>query len=326
MIGVEHIHSLSGRELHDRDGNKIGTVGQIWDDGAGRPGWASVRTGLFGMNESLVPLNDAELRDDQVVVPFDKATVKDAPNVDASQDEPLGPDEVDRLYQHYGMSWEDSSRAYDAGAAATNAGYSGTADASGAGYEGTTGTRYESTSDTGYEGTSGAGYEGTSGAGYEGTTGADRTDVSRGERYRDEADSATGRGEAAGADGMTRSEERLNVGKEREQVGRARLRKYVVTERQQVDVPVEREQVRLEREPITDANRDAAYDGADITESEHEVTLHAERPVVDTETVPVERVRLGKETVTEQQNVGGDVRKERIEADLPDEDGRRNLD
>jgi uncharacterized protein (TIGR02271 family) len=257
MIGTEHIHRLSGRELHDRAGHKIGTVGEIWDDGAGRPGWASVRTGLFGLNESLVPLNDAELRDDHVVVPYDKAKVKDAPNVDASDDEPLDTDGVDRLYQHYGLNAGDSSRDHDAG----------------------------TTGDTGYAGST-----------------------------------------AGASDGMTRSEERLNVDKQREQVGRARLRKYVVTEQQQVDVPVQREEVRLEREPITDANRGAAYAGPAITESEHEVTLHAERPVVETEAVPVERVRLGKETVTDQQTVGGEVRKERVEADLPDEDGRRSLD
>jgi uncharacterized protein (TIGR02271 family) len=122
---------------------------------------------------------------------------------------------------------------------------------------------------------------------------------------------------------MTRSEERLNVGTNTEQVGRARLRKYVVTEQQQVNVPVQHEEVRLDREPITDANRDAAVSGPAISESEHEVTLHAERPVVETEAVPVERVRLNKETVTDEQTVGGEVRKEQIEADLPDEDNRR---
>jgi len=73
--------------------------------------------------------------------------------------------------------------------------------------------------------------------------------------------------------------------------------------------------VRVEREPITDANRGDALSGADITEEEHEVVLHAERPVVQTEAVPVERVRLGTETVTEQETVSGTVRKEQIEVD-----------
>src|ERR687893_425618 len=114
---------------------------------------------------------------------------------------------------------------------------------------------------------------------------------------------------------MTRSEERLVAGTRTEEAGRARLRKYVVTEQQQVSVPVSREKVRLEREPITDANRDAAYSGGDITEEEHEVTLRAERPVVETEAVPVERIRLDKETVTDQERVSADVRKEEIEVD-----------
>jgi uncharacterized protein (TIGR02271 family) len=119
-------------------------------------------------------------------------------------------------------------------------------------------------------------------------------------------------------DAMTRSEERLVAGTRTEEVGRARLRKYVVTEQQQVSVPVSREEVRIEREPITDANRGAALDGPAISEEEHEVTLRAERAVVDTEAVPVERVRLGKETVTENETVSGEVRKEQIEFDGPE--------
>jgi uncharacterized protein (TIGR02271 family) len=114
---------------------------------------------------------------------------------------------------------------------------------------------------------------------------------------------------------MTRSEERLRVGTEQTEAGRARLRKYVVTENVTQTVPVSREEVRVEREPITEANRGDAVDGPGISEEEHEVTLHAERPVTQTETVPVERVRLGTETVTEQQEVGGEIRKEHIETD-----------
>jgi uncharacterized protein (TIGR02271 family) len=114
---------------------------------------------------------------------------------------------------------------------------------------------------------------------------------------------------------MTRSEERLHVGTERIETGRARLRKYIVTENVQTTVPVSREEVRVEREPITDANRDAAMSGPGISEEEHEVTLTAERPVVGKETVPVERVRLGKETTTEERQVTDQVRKEEIELD-----------
>ncbi len=120
-------------------------------------------------------------------------------------------------------------------------------------------------------------------------------------------------------DAMTRSEERLHVGTEQAEAGRVRLRKRVVTEQVTQTVPVSHEEVRLEREPITDANRGDAMSGADISEEEHEVTLHAERPVVAKETVPVERVKLAKETVTEDHEVSETVRKEQI--DDPDIDG-----
>jgi uncharacterized protein (TIGR02271 family) len=122
---------------------------------------------------------------------------------------------------------------------------------------------------------------------------------------------------------MTRSEERLNVGTRSEEVGRARLRKYVITEDVTETVPVSREEVRVQREPITDANVGDAMDGPAISEEEHEVTLHAERPVVEKEAVPVERVRLDKETVTEPEQVNADLRKEDIEVEGPRNTDRR---
>jgi len=97
-----------------------------------------------------------------------------------------------------------------------------------------------------------------------------------------------------------------------------------VTEQQQVTVPVQREEVRLEREPITDANRGEATSGPDISEEVHEVTLHEERPVVQKETVPVERVRLDTDTVTEDVQVSEEVRKEQIDTEGLDVDGRHS--
>jgi uncharacterized protein (TIGR02271 family) len=116
-------------------------------------------------------------------------------------------------------------------------------------------------------------------------------------------------------DAMTRSEEQLRVGTEQVSAGRARLRKHIVTENQTVTVPVSHEEVTLEREPITDANVGNATAGPDLSEEEHEVQLTEERVVVDKETVPVERVRLGTETVTEDQRVSEEVRKEEIDFD-----------
>jgi uncharacterized protein (TIGR02271 family) len=114
---------------------------------------------------------------------------------------------------------------------------------------------------------------------------------------------------------MTRSEEELRVGKESVESGRARLRKYVETEDVQMTVPVTHEEARVEREPITDADRRAATRGPQISDDEREVVLHEERPVVAKEVVPKERVRLNTEVATEEYPVAEEIRKERIEAE-----------
>jgi uncharacterized protein (TIGR02271 family) len=120
-------------------------------------------------------------------------------------------------------------------------------------------------------------------------------------------------------DAMTRSEEELRVGTAERERGRVRLRKYVTTEQVTRTVPVQREEVRVEREPITDANLDAATSGPEISEAEHEVILREEEPVVEKRVVPRERVRLDKDTVTGEERVAGEVRKEQI--DVQDENG-----
>ena len=88
-----------------------------------------------------------------------------------------------------------------------------------------------------------------------------------------------------------------------------------MTETEQRTVPVRREEVRVEREPVTEGNVDQALDGPEISEEEHEVVLHEERPVVDKQTVPKERVRLTAEEHTDNETVSEQLRKERIETD-----------
>ena len=116
-----------------------------------------------------------------------------------------------------------------------------------------------------------------------------------------------------GDDAMTRSEEELAVSKTSREAGRVRLRKWVDTERVETSVPLAREEVRIEREPITDANIDQAMAGAEITESEHEVVLNEEEAVATTRVTPKERIRVDKDTVVEEQQVAADLRKERVE-------------
>ncbi len=251
MLTNDEINAVMTGTAYDVAGEKIGKVGQFYlDDRTGEPDWVSVNTGLFGMSESLVPLDSATVDGDSLRLAHTKDQIKDAPRVDA--DSHLDEADEYRLADYYGIGTVPAVPAGDGTAAPAVS---------------------------------------------RDTTGA--TD-----------------------DAMTRSEERLHVGTEQQETGRARLRKYVVTEQQSVTVPVQHEEVRLEREPITDANRDEALSGAELTEAEHEVVLTEERVVVNKETVPVEQVRLAKETVTEQETVTEDVRKEQIETEGTDSDRR----
>ncbi|ONI82252.1 photosystem reaction center subunit H [Saccharothrix sp. ALI-22-I] len=255
---TEAMANWVGRTVYDTDGEKIGKVGQLWtDEDDGQASWVTVRTGLFGMNETFVPVQGMHARSDgDLETPFAKAQVKDAPNISPDSGH-IDHDQESRLYSHYGLTGGGQTREV--------------------------GSRHEA--------------------------------VGREPVGRDTSGPTTD-------DAMTRSEERLRVGTEKREAGRARLRKYVVTDTEQVSVPVTREEVHLEREPITEANRGRAMSGPEISEEEHEVTLHEERPVVDTEAVPVERVRLAKEQVTDTETVSGEVRKERIDADDADDGGR----
>jgi uncharacterized protein (TIGR02271 family) len=253
MPDIDTVRTWQGRTMVDRDGNRIGSIDAIYlDDRTGQPEWALVNTGLFGTKATFVPLAQAFQSDNDVLVPYDKQLVKDAPRVDADQH--LSEVEEQQLWRHYGLDYDTTDRSV--------------------------------------------------------ATGRDAT--SRGRVGRDTSGPTTD-------DAMTRSEEELRVGTAQRERGRVRLRKYVTTEHVQQTLPVRRERVRVEREPITDANIDAATSGPDISEEEHEVVLREEEPVVKKRVVPRERVRLDKDTVTGEERVAEQLRKEQIE--VHDDDG-----
>jgi uncharacterized protein (TIGR02271 family) len=117
---------------------------------------------------------------------------------------------------------------------------------------------------------------------------------------------------------MTRSEEELTAGKVRQEAGRVRLRKWVETEPVEFNVPVEREQAHIEREPITEANREAAMSGVELRESVHEETLYEEHVEPKKRVVPKERVRVEKESTMGEEQVSEELAKERVAVERDD--------
>lgn len=339
MLTTEQIDRLlsQGANVLSGDGEKIGSIGQVFvDNEAGQPSWVTVRTGLFGMSESFVPLEGARLEGNDIVVPYNKNQVKDAPRIDA--DRPLEPAEEDRLYQHYRM---DSGRTYtDAdtadAASATRQDASGTdraetRDATGtAGYGTATpttdaaraATPPQDTTDTDRAQTRDA--TGTTGYGTTApatdaatppTTRQDTTDTDRAET-RDAAGTA-GYGTTTPATDTaptpaTPQDTDKDRAETRDATGRGRLRKYVTTETVTRTVPVQREEVRIEREPIAEEDRDEV---SNRPASDDEVILHEERVIVTKETVPVERVRIVTETVADEVTIREKVHKEHFDGE-----------
>ena len=99
----DNYDDLYNSDVVDRDGRKIGGVGQVYlDDKTGHPTWVTVKTGLFGTKENFVPLVQADIGNGRIRVPYTEATVKDAPTIDP--DRHLDADEETDLYKYYGIA------------------------------------------------------------------------------------------------------------------------------------------------------------------------------------------------------------------------------
>jgi len=297
----KNIKDLFNATAYDKDGEKLGDVNEVFvDDQSGQPTFVEVNHGLFGMNSSLVPLRGHDFSGDDLKLGFSKDRIKDAPDFDS--DKPLTPEAQSDIFKHYGLdnardvtdykdSNLDSKRDVQAGA---DKDHNLTAGA-GAG-----------------AGIAGAGVAGAHADGNKADT--HTTDAAATERKAGVADDAAAA--RTNNDGeLIRSEEQLNVNKERVASGEARLRKYVVTDTESVEVPVEREEVRVERTPIN-AEDAKNYNGSISGDSEEaSVTLHEERVNVNKETVPVEKINLKKDTVRDTETHTEELRKEQIDTD-----------
>ena len=278
MFTTEQARAALDASVYTTDGEKVGKVGQIYlDDETNEPEWVTVATGLFGTRESFVPLADARLEGDRVVVPYGKDKIKDAPQIDAETGQ-ISREEEGQLYRYYGKDYRDEGADSDlpeGGLAATGTDRDGTRqdrdrEVTGADSE-RSGTSLGTDSDL-----TGAGTErGGTGAGTDrDVTGADTdrggtsidtdSDLASdraSDRDSDRAFEGTLGRDTSGStdDALRRAEEQLNAGT-RGQGGRMRLRKYIVTEEQTITVPVLREEVRVEHEPETDAETGSRND------------------------------------------------------------------
>ena len=192
----KNIKDLFNATAYDKTGDKLGSVKEVFvDEQSGQPTFVEVNHGLFGMSSSLVPLRGHDFTGEELKLAFSKDRIENAPDFDS--DKPLTPEAQADIFKHYNLENAQDVTTYrderDERAGAAGAGVAGA-------------------------GVAGAG----AGAHAKDETAAtDRIDTDRA--------TATGNGVSNNEGEVIRSEERLDVNKERVATGEARLRKYVVT-------------------------------------------------------------------------------------------------
>ncbi|MCG7259853.1 PRC and DUF2382 domain-containing protein [Corynebacterium aurimucosum] len=277
----KNIKDLFNATAYDKAGEKLGSVKEVFvDEQSGQPTFVEVNHGLFGMSSSLVPLRGHDFTGEELKLAFSKDRIENAPDFDS--DKPLTPEAQADIFKHYGLE-----NAQDV-------------------------TTYRDERDE-RAGVAGAG---AAGAGVAGAGAHAKDETAATDRVEADRAAATDHNLTNNEGEVIRSEERLDVNKERVATGEARLRKYVVTDTETVEVPVEREEVRVERTPISEADA-ANYTGTigDNGAEEASVTLHEERVNVEKKTVPVEKVNLSKETIKDTETHTEELRKEQIDTD-----------
>jgi uncharacterized protein (TIGR02271 family) len=301
VLSERELAAAIGSAAYGPDGEKIGTVEHFFtDDRTGAPTWVAVSTGLFGTRHSVVPATDATFAEGSVRLPVTKDAVRTAPSV---SDQHLDPEAEALLRQHYGLDAGTTPSGTTAGTPTAGTTTAGTT---------TAGTTAPAGDDTTTRDLSQLPGDHRAGGTRQDTVSIDR------EATRDQTVPVAAVPTPPTTDGaMTRSEEQLRVVTERYAAKRVRVVKYVVTEEVQVTVPIRREEIRIEEIPLGDSvpATAGALDTAGTGGLPETIVLHTERPVVGTEVVPVERVRLRTEWVQEQVQVRDQVRRERVDVD-----------
>ena len=308
MTDFNRIEDLANATAYDVNGDKVGSVQDVYvNDTTGQPDFITVNHGLFGTGSSIVPLRGHSLRNGDLHLAFPKDRIEDAPDLDDNGH--LTTNDQDALYRHYALTETQDVTTYETGAPAD-----GVAGAAGYGVEAGAGVPAAGVdADAAGAGVPAAGVGAAAAGVGAGAAGLGAADAGYADGVAGTAGTADAGVAGTDSDELIRSEEQLNVSKDRVESGEVHLRKYVVTETETVEVPVEREEVRIVREPITEADR-AAHTGA-IGEAEASVTLHEDQVTVTKESVPVEKVSLETETVRDTETVSEEVRKERFETD-----------
>ena len=274
---------FDGYEVHDRDGEKIGKVDDLFVDDRDNPEYVGVKMGFLGMNSTLIPMDICRLDDEDQVITVDTETetAKDGPSFDADQE--ISRDFERQVREHYGLNGHDSEERGDYGA-------------------------YHSDEDDAKVG------PGMTKGDTE--TGEFRGDANEAEGVHQSGSDLEDEDEIR----VQRSEEELRVGTREREAGGVNVRKRVRTDKEQVTVPKKREEVNVERVAVDEAEGERAAAESEIGEDDVSVPVVEEEVVTEKKPVVKEELRVKKNVVEDEEVIEEDVRKEEVEVD---DDSRR---
>ena len=103
---IERMQAARGLPVYSSDGDKIGSVEEIfYDEQTREPEWIGIGTGMFGKKRVLVPVAGADLRGEEgFYVPYSKAQVKDSPAVEGDE---ISEQLERELYSYYGIPYSE---------------------------------------------------------------------------------------------------------------------------------------------------------------------------------------------------------------------------
>ncbi len=268
----------AGYEVFDQSGAKIGKVDDLFVDESDQPEYVGVKMGFLGMSSTLIPWQLVTLDEGsgRLTAATDKDTAKNGPAFD--DDREITPEFEQQVYSYYGLQ-----------------------SASGSESSGSYGSYYsEESTDAGTVG-----------------PGMSMGDTETGE-FREHAITDEGVNQSRGDDlededelRVQRTEEELAAGTREREAGALNVRKRVRTDRESIEVPTRREEVSVERVPVSEGTATEAQ----IGEDEVRVPVTEEEVVVEKRPVAKEEVRIRKDVVEDTQVVEEDVRREEIDVD-----------
>jgi uncharacterized protein (TIGR02271 family) len=270
---------FAGYTVYDNSGSKVGKVDDLFVDEGDQPEYVGVKMGFLGTRSTLIPWEAVSSTDDEggtITVATDKETAKNGPTFD--DDREITPEFESEVYSYYGLQRS-----------------------SGTDENGSYGSYYsEESTDAGTVG-----------------PGMTMGDTETGE-FREHAATDEGVNQSHGDDladedelRVQRTEEELAAGTREREAGQVNVRKRVRTDRERMEVPTRREEVTVERVPVSEGTATEAQ----IGEDEVRVPLTEEEVVVEKRPVAKEEVRIRKDVVEDTEVVEEDVRREEVDVE-----------